>query len=128
MYRMSWGISLEPKFRASIVQLILNGKVEEALGLLAKHYGASVPKIKVGLPKRYRIGKLGCYIAESQTIHVVNGDMLEEPFVILHEFYHHLRTSIDKKHKGTEDYADKFAREYVEAYRFLNARVARSSG
>lgn len=112
---------MEHKFKVAVVQLILNGRVEEAIELLAKHYNASVPKIKVGLPKGYHIGKLGCYTAQNQTIHVANSDMLKEPFVILHEFYHHLRTSVDKKHKGTEDYANKFAEEYVKTYWSLYA-------
>jgi hypothetical protein len=117
---------LEHNFKAAIVHLILNGKVEEALELLARHYNASVPKIKVGLPKGHRIGKLGCYTAKNQTIHVANSDMLKEPFVIMHEFYHHLRTSIDGEHKGTENYANRFAEEYIETYRSLGHMGSRA--
>jgi hypothetical protein len=36
--------------------------------------------------------------------------------VVLHEFYHHLRTSIDKKHRGTEKFAGEFAEEFIKAY------------
>jgi len=109
----------EIRFKAFIVHLILNGDVEEALEQLAKHYNVSVPRIKLGLPKRHGAKTLGCYTVKSQTIHVLNSDVLKEPFIILHEFYHHLRTSIDKKHRGTEKYASQFARGYIEAYKNL---------
>ena len=106
----------EPEFRASVVQLILNGKVEEALRLLAEQYHADLPRIRVGLPSRYRKNTLGCYTAKNQTISVLNSDTLKEPTVVLHEFYHHLRTSIDMKHRGTEKYAGEFAEEFIKAY------------
>jgi len=107
---------LEQKFKALIVYLILNGKTEKALEMLAKHYSVDVPKIKVGLPKRHKKKTLGCYNAKNKTISVLNSDALKEPFVILHEFYHHLRTSLDRKHKGTERYGDEFSKEFIQAY------------
>jgi len=43
--------------------------------------------------------------------------MLLNPFVILHEFYHHLRSkSVDGTHKGTERGADKFALDFITEY------------
>jgi hypothetical protein len=108
--------SSEPEFRASVVRLILNGKVEEALGLLAERYNVGLPRTRVGLPNRHRKNTLGCYTANNQTISVLNSDTLKEPTVVLHEFYHHLRTSVDKKHRGTEKYAGEFAEEFIEAY------------
>jgi len=106
----------EPEFRASVVQLILNGKVEEALRLLAEQYNVDLPRIRVGLPSRHRKNAIGCYAAKNQTISVLNSDTLKEPSVVLHEFYHHLRTSIDMKHRGTEKYAGEFAEEFIKAY------------
>ena len=106
----------KPEFKASVVQLILNGKVEEALGLLAEQYKVDLPRIRVGLPSRHRKNTLGCYTTKNQTISVLNSDTLKEPSVVLHEFYHHLRTSIDKKHRGTEKYAGEFAEEFIKAY------------
>ena len=103
-------------FRASIVQLVLNGKIEEALEHLSEHYSVGLPRIRVGLPNRHRKNTLGCYTAKNQTISVLNSDTLKDPAVVLHEFYHHLRTSVDKKHRGTEKYANQFAKEFVEAY------------
>jgi len=114
---------LEQKFKASIVWLILNGKTEKALELLAEHYSVEVPKLKVGLPKGRKKKTLGCYNAKNETIFVFNSDTLKEPFIILHEFYHHLRTALDRKHKGTERYADEFSKEFIQAYKSMAAKV-----
>jgi hypothetical protein len=100
-----------------VVWLILDGKTEEALSLLAKTYDVKTPRLKVGLPKGRRKGVYGCYTAKDATIHVLDGETLSNPFVLLHEFYHHLRTSVDMQHKGTEKNADKFAMEFIEAYK-----------
>ena len=114
----------KPRFKVSMVWLILNGKVEKALEMLAEHYSVSVPKIKVGLPKGRKKKVLGCYNAKKETIYVVNSDTLKEPFIILHEFYHHLRTALDKKHKGTEKYANEFAEEFIQTYKSTVAKVS----
>ena len=107
-------------FKPLVVWLILNGKPEEALALLAKNYKVNVPELKVGLPKKHKITAYGCYTAKNETISVSNSDVIANPFVILHEFYHHLRSrSVDKMHKGTEKNADKFAMEFIEAYKAL---------
>jgi Zn-dependent peptidase ImmA (M78 family) len=116
---------LEERFKAAIVWLILNGKAEEALAILAKKHGVRVPTVRVGLPKRDRVKALGCYNGRKRTIFVRNSDTLRDPFVILHEFYHHLRTAGDARHRGTEKYADAFAKEFLEAYRSMaNAESA----
>jgi hypothetical protein len=108
---------LQDNFKPLIVWLILNGKAEKALELLAKNYKTSTPKLKVGLPKGHRATAFGCYTSKDATIAVLNSDVLENPFVILHEFYHHLRTRADKKHKGTEKNANKFAIDFIKAYK-----------
>jgi hypothetical protein len=110
---------LESKFEAFVVWLILNGKTEEALELLAKHYNVNLPKIKVGSLKRHRKNTLGCYTAGNETISVLGSDMLKEPSVILHEFYHHMRTDADKRHRGTERKAREFAQHFIEAYKSM---------
>jgi hypothetical protein len=68
------------------------------------------------LPKGRKTNVSGCYTPKDETISLLSSDVMGNPFVILHEFYHHLRTSVDKKHKGTEKNADKFAKEFIEAY------------
>ncbi len=104
-------------FKIEIVWLILNGKTEDALELLAQNYKVDLPKLKVGLPKGHKAKALGCYTAQTQTIYLLNSDYITNPFVVLHEFYHHLRSKgVDKMHRGTERGADKFALEFVAAY------------
>jgi hypothetical protein len=107
----------EHGFKPLIVWLILNKRTEEALTLLAKNYKVNTPKLRVGLPKRHRKNVFGCYTPKDETISVLNSDVIGNPFVILHEFYHHTRTSIDKKHRGTERNADGFANEFIQEYR-----------
>ena len=101
-------------FKIRVVQLILKKESEEALEILSKHYHVDVPSLKVGMPKRSG-GKAGCYVSGTKTIHVASSDKLHNPFVILHEFYHHLRMQ-GGKHRGTEKYANRFAEEYIAAY------------
>ena len=110
--------------KPQIVQLILSQTTEEALVLLAKHYRVAVPQLKVGLPKGRKRNIYGCYTSKNQTISVLNSDFLGNPFVILHEFYHHLRSkSIDRQHKGTERNADRFATEFLIAYQSAGGNV-----
>ncbi len=107
----------QDNFKLVVVWLILSGKPEEALKLLAQQYRVSVPKLKVGLPKKHKTTAYGCYSAKDQTISVLNSDAMTNPFVILHEFYHHLRfRGVDSKHRGTENNADRFALDYINAY------------
>jgi hypothetical protein len=113
--------SEETSFKAHIVLLLLNGKTEEALEQLASYYNVSVPAIRVGLPKGHRKGVLACYTARNKTINVLNSDILMNPFVILHEFYHHLRTGMSKVHRGTERNANEFANSYVQSYNSMIA-------
>jgi len=103
--------------KAQIVWLILSKDSEQALAILAKHYSVNVPSLKVGLPKGHRQRAFGCYTPKNQTISVLDSDTLANPFVILHEFYHHLRTkSVDRQHRGTEKNADRFAAEFLRQF------------
>ena len=109
-------VSSDSEFKALVVDLILNGKIEDALKHLAEHYTVDPPEIRVGLPKGRRRSSLGCYVTGRQTIYVLNSDSLKDPFLVLHEFYHHLRTSASTKHRGTEGNANRFAKEFIAAY------------
>ena len=103
------------EFKSTVVRLILNGNPEEALILLSKQYNVRPPKLKVGLPKGQKTVAYGCYTSKTETISVLNSDLLNNPFVILHEFYHHLRCrNVDKIHKGTEKNANKFALDFIK--------------
>ncbi|NWF87159.1 hypothetical protein HXY32_05060 [Candidatus Bathyarchaeota archaeon] len=82
---------------------------------LSDFYRVDAPYLKVVLPKKYS-KSVGCYVSKTNTIHLSSGEKLEDPFVILHEFCHHLRTH-DRKHRGTEKYANKFAMDFIEAFK-----------
>lgn len=109
----------ERLFKAKIVNLILSKDTEQALDLLSRHYKVAEPTLKVGMPKRHSKNP-ACYVSTQRTIHVSSRDMLNNPHVILHEFYHHLRNLTDAQ-KGIEKYADKFAEDYLEAYKIVAA-------
>ena len=117
----------ELEFKSTVVSSVAEGKTEQALELLAEHYRVDLPRMKVGSPRSHGKNVLGCYTAKNKTIYVLNSDVMKQPFVILHEFYHHLRTSVDKKHRGTENYANEFANGFIEAYKTINARRASGS-
>ena len=104
-------------FKAKIVQMILTKENVEAIKALSHHYGVAIPHLKVGMPKKYS-KKVGCYVSKTKTIHFMNREYLNNPFVILHEFYHHLRTR-GREHRGTEKYANRFAEEFIEAFKTL---------
>jgi hypothetical protein len=108
---------LETGFKAYIVWLILRNEPEKAIEMLAEHYEVEKPKLTVGLPKRHKTNVYGCYSARDQTISVLNSDMLRNPSVVIHEFYHHLRIDLDFKHRGNERSAREFAQDYIDAYK-----------
>jgi len=100
--------------KASVVALILEGRPEEALKTLSDYFKIETPRIEVGMPKRHT-GRAGCYLASKATIYVSDRERLFDPRIILHEFYHHLRTK-GGKHRGTEKHANKFVRGFIAAY------------
>jgi hypothetical protein len=108
-------LTAEVLFRAKIVYLIRSKDTDEALELLSRRYKVMKPKLRVGMPKRYSKNP-ACYVGRNRTIHVFHREILWNPQVILHEFYHHLRRETDEQ-GGIEKYADKFAENYLEAYR-----------
>jgi hypothetical protein len=107
--------SADVLFKAKVVYLILSKDTEDAIEMLSRHYQVEEPKLRVGMPKRYSKNP-ACYVAKNRTIHVSCRDILGNPHEILHEFYHHLRRETDAQ-GGIEKYADRFAKNYIEAYR-----------
>jgi hypothetical protein len=102
-------------FRVTIVKLILKGQTEDALCSLSKHYGVEEPEIRVGTVKRHR-RVLACYVHEERRIYVSKSDLLTNPFLILHEFYHHLRASQIQKRDQVEKRADLFALAFLSEF------------
>ncbi|MDQ1280503.1 MAG: hypothetical protein QG670_1766 [Thermoproteota archaeon] len=116
----------ENLFKVKIVQMILTKESTDAIGMLSCHYNVEEPSLKVGMPKGHR-KNLGCYVSKTKTIHITNQDYLNNPFVILHEFYHHLRTH-GAEHRGTEKYANRFAEDFIEAFKDYQKNITLKRG
>ena len=103
------------KFRVAMVKLILGGRTECALHSLSEHYGIKEPDLRVGTVKRHR-HVLACYVRKEKRIYVSKSELLTNPFVILHEFYHHLRASQIQKKDQVEKRADLFALAFLSEF------------
>jgi hypothetical protein len=88
------------------------GRVDVALRELSTYYGVEEPKLRVGTVKAHR-KVLACYVQKERRIYVSKSDLLTNPFVILHEFYHHLRASQTMKRRQVEKRADSFAIAFI---------------
>lgn len=110
-------IEQEKLLKAKAVWLIINSQPEEAIRILCKYYNVDMPELKVGLPKKHS-KVAGCYVLQKKTIYVKDRETMYNPFVILHEFYHHLR-SVSGIHRGTDKRADSFAIDSIRAYQAL---------
>jgi len=106
----------EERMKAGAVWLILDSKPEDAISLLCKWYRVSRPRLLVGVLEGKTKGVAAVYSVRRREILAARREYLYDPFVIIHEFYHHLR-STSGKHRGTEKQADKFALDFIAAYR-----------
>ncbi|HZD12214.1 MAG TPA: hypothetical protein VE177_01680 [Candidatus Binatus sp.] len=82
------------------------------MDLLSQQYRIEKPALKMGLPKGEN-SALGCYVGREKTIYISSQEYLYDPYVIIHEFYHHLR-SVTGKHRGTERHAREFAMRFLK--------------
>ncbi len=104
---------------------ILDSKTERAIELLSEHYHVETPKLGVGVVKGRSKGVLAVYSSDRKEILAVSQEYLYDPFVMLHEFYHHLR-QFAGHHRGTEKNADKFALDYIAAYKRLASGLSKT--
>ena len=118
---MSGGKESDAVVRAKAVALILLGETEKALEILSKFYGGPPPRVKVGLPKG-RSGVLGCYVHSRRTIYLKSSEEYRNPFVVLHEFYHHIRYFAGK-HRGTERGANEYALKSIQYFKELASKL-----
>jgi hypothetical protein len=112
---------VDPSFKAHIVALILEREPDEALRRLSHTFQTTVPQLRLGPVRGYGRRALAVYVQRERAIYAVNREALYNPFVILHEFYHHLRT-VAGEHRGTERHADQFARDFLVAYNAVHSR------
>jgi len=105
----------EARFKAAIVGLILAKDTETAVDLLSRKFRVRAPSLEIGHTKGKKMA-LAVYSVSSNSIAFADQEHFFNPFVVLHEMYHCLR-SRSGNHRGTERNADKFALEYIEDYR-----------
>ena len=104
----------DARFKAAVVQLILSKDTEEAVELVSKKYKVRVPNLGVGPTKGKKVA-LAVYAVSANTILFSDQEYFFDPFVVLHEMYHCIR-STSGSHKGTERNADKFALDFITEY------------
>lgn len=102
--------------KAKIVHMILNRKTEEALRNLSKFYNITTPEIVVGTIKGKRRSVYAVYVQKESKIYAINSDIFYNPFIVLHEFYHHIRTR-GGVHRGSEKHANMYAKGFIDAYK-----------
>jgi hypothetical protein len=102
--------------KAKIVRMILDKKTETALEQLSDFYHLASPKIVVGTIKKKRRTVYAVYVPSEEKIYALNSEIFYNPFVILHEFYHHIRSKLGV-HRGSERHANAFAKSFIDAYR-----------
>ena len=116
------GISLSEMNMARIVQMILNRDTEKALKNLSSFYNISPPEITVGTIKGKRKTVYAVYVQRERKIYAINSEIFYNPFVVLHEFYHHLRTR-GSEHRGSERGANMYAKTFIQAYTKVVAQI-----
>ena len=105
----------EDQMKASVVALILDSKTEEAIRVLSRWYRVSVPGLGIGVVAGKTKGVAAVYSQKRKEILAARREFMYDPFVMIHEFYHHLR-SVSGHHRGTEKQADRFALDFIDAY------------
>jgi hypothetical protein len=106
---------LDEEYMVGIVRKILNKDTEQALLELSNIYNIRPPEIVVGTIKGKRKTVYAVYVQNENRIYAMNSDIFYDPFVVLHEFYHHLR-SRGGVHRGSERNANKYAKKFIDAY------------
>jgi len=106
--------------KAKIVRMILDRKTESALEQLSEFYHLSTPKIVVGTIKRKRRTVYAVYVPAEEKIYALNSEIFYNPFVILHEYYHHIRSKLGV-HRGSDRHANTFAKSFIDSYRKTQA-------
>jgi hypothetical protein len=112
---MCVNIQVDDLTKTKIVYMILNKKTEEALQHLSKFYNKTAPEIVVGTVKGKRRTVYAVYVQKECKIYTINSDIFYNPFIVLHEFYHHIRTKAGI-HRGSEKNANIYAKSFIDAY------------
>jgi len=111
--------------KAKIVALILDRKTEVALDNLSKLYKIDTPEIVVGTIKKKRRTVYAVYVVQEKKIYALNSEIFYNPFVILHEYYHHIRSK-NGTHRGSEKRADMYAQNFIDSYTRIVEKLNRN--
>lgn len=104
-------------FKAYVVSLILNKDTERAVELVSAKHRVRKPKLSIGISKGKKKA-LGVYSVDANTISFKDNEQFFNPFVVLHEMYHCVR-STSGIHRGNEKNADRFAIDYIQTFNKL---------
>jgi hypothetical protein len=115
---------LDEENMVRIVRKILNKDTEQALLELSNLYNIRPPEIVVGTIKGKRKTVYAVYVQNENRIYAMNSDIFYDPFVVLHEFYHHLR-SRGGVHRGSERNANMYAKKFIDAYSKVRLKQVR---
>ena len=95
--------------------MILNKRTEVALEYLSNLYNIITPKIVVGTVKGKRKTVYAAYVQKESKIYVINSDIFYNLFVVLHEFYHHIKTK-GGVHRESEKNANMYAKSFIDSH------------
>jgi hypothetical protein len=105
----------DEKFKVFVVNAVLSKETEKAVELVCKKSHVTPPSLRIGgVPKGHKKA-LGVYSAASNSIAFRDQDQFFDPFVVLHELYHCIRSK-SGSHRGTEKKADRFALSFLDSY------------
>jgi hypothetical protein len=105
----------EARFKVYVVHKILSRETEQAVELVCQRNHVKAPSLRIGgVPKGHKKA-LGVYSVASNSVAFRDQDQFFNPFVVLHELYHCIRSK-SGTHKGTEKNADRFAISFIAEY------------
>jgi hypothetical protein len=112
--------------KAKVVHMILDRKPEDALQTLSKFYSVTPPEIVVGTIKGKRKTVYAVYVQKERRIYAINSDIFYNPFIVLHEFYHHIRTK-SNVHRGSEKHANMYAQGFIDSYKRIVEQIVKNT-
>ena len=77
-------------------------------------YKVKPPEITVGTIKGKRRTIYAVYVQRESRIYCINSEIFYNSFIVLHEFYHHVRTK-GGIYKGSEN-ANMYAKNFIDSY------------
>ena len=103
---MSINIQQDDRNKAKVVFLIPNRR---SITNFSKFYKVIPHEIIVGTIKGKRRTICVVYVQREVKIYCINSDIFYNQFIVLHEFYYHLRTK-SSIHSGSEKHASIYAK------------------